>query len=71
MASIDIAERRRPQDGRIKVTVGEKEMDLRVSIIPTNHGQSAVLRLLDKDNIKIGIRQLGLADRNFVISSSF
>ena len=67
LASIDIAERRRPQDGRIKVTVGEKEMDLRVSIIPTNHGQSAVLRLLDKDNIKIGIRQLGLADRNFVI----
>lgn len=65
LASIDIAERRRPQDGRIKVTVGEKELDLRVSIIPTNHGQSSVLRLLDKDNIKIGIRQLGLLDETF------
>ncbi len=66
LASIDIAERRRPQDGRIKVTVGEKELDLRVSIIPTNHGQSGVLRLLDKDNIKIGIRQLGLMDEVFL-----
>ncbi len=67
LAKMDIAERRRPQDGRIKVTVGEKELDLRVSIIPTNHGQSAVMRLLDKDNIKVGIRQLGLAERDFKI----
>jgi type IV pilus assembly protein PilB len=66
LASIDIAERRRPQDGRIKVTVGEKELDLRVSIIPTNHGQSSVMRLLDKENIKIGIRQLGLMDDVFM-----
>ncbi|RMF41064.1 MAG: type II/IV secretion system protein [Planctomycetota bacterium] len=67
LANMDIAERRRPQDGRIKITVGEKELDLRVSIIPTNHGQSAVMRLLDKDNIKVGIRQLGLAERDFQI----
>ena len=65
LASIDIAERRRPQDGRIKVNVGEKELDLRVSIIPTNNGQSAVLRLLDKDNIKVGVRQLGFSDDTF------
>lgn len=65
LAKMDIAERRRPQDGRIKVTVGEKELDLRVSIIPTNHGQSVVMRLLDKDNIKVGIRQLGLSEHNF------
>lgn len=65
LANIDIAERRRPQDGRIKVTVGEKELDLRVSIIPTNHGQSAVMRLLDKDSIKVGIRQLGFSEENF------
>ena len=65
LAKMDIAERRRPQDGRIKVTVGDKELDLRVSIIPTNHGQSAVMRLLDKDNIKIGIRQLGLSEETF------
>lgn len=65
LSKLDIAERRRPQDGRIKVTVGEKELDLRVSIIPTNHGQSTVMRLLDKDNIKVGIRQLGLSEYNF------
>ncbi len=67
LAKIDIAERRRPQDGRIKVTCGEKDLDLRVSIIPTSHGQSVVMRLLDKDNIKIGIRQLGLSEGNFKI----
>lgn len=67
LANMDIAERRRPQDGRIKITVGEKELDLRVSIIPTNHGQSTVMRLLDKDNIKVGIRQLGLSERDFKI----
>ena len=65
LARIDIAERRRPQDGRIKITIGDKELDLRVSVIPTNHGQSCVMRLLDKDNIKIGVRQLGLAEKTF------
>ncbi len=60
LAKMDIAERRRPQDGRIKITVGEKQFDLRVSVLPTNHGQSVVMRLLDKDNIRVGVRQLGL-----------
>jgi type IV pilus assembly protein PilB len=62
---MDIAERRRPQDGRIKINVGEKQLDLRVSVLPTNHGQSVVMRLLDKDNIRVGVRQLGLADAEF------
>ena len=65
LSSLDIAERRRPQDGRIKITAGEKELDLRVSVIPTNHGQSVVMRLLDKDNIKVGIRQLGFSEEDF------
>jgi type IV pilus assembly protein PilB len=65
LAKMDIAERRRPQDGRIKITVGDKELDLRVSIIPTSHGQSCVMRLLDKDNIKVGVKQLGLSEENF------
>jgi len=65
LAKLDIAERRRMQDGRIKVTVGEKELDLRVSIIPTNHGQSAVMRILDKDSIKVGLRQLGFAEEDY------
>jgi type IV pilus assembly protein PilB len=65
LAKMDIAERRRCQDGRIKITAGGKELDLRVSMLPTNHGQSCVMRLLDKDNIKIGVRQLGLSERDF------
>lgn len=65
LSKIDISEKRRPTDGRIKITVGDKQLDLRVSIIPTNHGQSAVMRLLDKDNIKVGVRQLGLSERDF------
>jgi type IV pilus assembly protein PilB len=65
LAKLDIAERRRTQDGRIKVTVGEKELDLRVSIIPSAHGQSVVMRILDKDNIKIGLKQLGFGEEDF------
>jgi len=70
LSKLDIAERRRPQDGRIKISVGDKQLDLRVSIIPTNHGQSVVMRLLDKDNIKVGVRQLGLSERDFKIFQS-
>jgi type IV pilus assembly protein PilB len=65
LAKMDIAERRRTQDGRIKITAGGKELDLRVSMLPTTHGQSCVMRLLDKDNIKVGVRQLGLSDADF------
>ncbi len=65
LAKLDIAERRRTQDGRIKVTVGEKELDLRVSIIPTSHGQSIVMRILDKDNIRVGLKQLGFGEDDF------
>ena len=65
LSKLDIAEKRRPQDGRIKITVGEKELDLRVSIIPASHGSSTVMRILDKDNIKIGLRQLGFIEGNF------
>ena len=45
--------------------MGEKDLDLRVSVIPTNHGQSVVMRILDKDNIKVGLRQLGFSDDDF------
>ncbi|TWT88988.1 Type II/IV secretion system protein [Pseudobythopirellula maris] len=67
VAKMDIAERRRTQDGRIKITAGGKELDLRVSMLPTSHGQSCVMRLLDKDNIKVGVRQLGLSERDFKV----
>jgi len=65
MGRIDISEKRRPQDGRIKTRGGGKEIDLRVSLLPTSHGQSIVLRILDRDNIKVGIRNLGFSDENY------
>lgn len=65
MAKMDIAEKRRPQDGRIKTRAGNKDFDLRVSILPTNHGQAVVMRILDRDNIKIGIRNLGFGEDNY------
>ena len=65
MANMDIAERRRPQDGRIKLTVGNKSLDFRVSVLPTNHGQSVVMRILDKDSIKVGVRQLGMSEETY------
>jgi type IV pilus assembly protein PilB len=65
MGSIDIAEKRRPQDGRIKIIVAGKDIDLRVSLIPTVHGQSVVMRILDRDNIKVSLRDLGFADEDW------
>ncbi len=65
MAKMDISEKRRPQDGRIKTRAGTKEFDLRVSILPTNHGQAVVMRILDRDNIKVGIRNLGFGEDNY------
>jgi len=65
LARMDIAERRRPQDGRIKMNIGEKQLDLRVSILPSNWGQAVVMRILDKDNIKIGLRQLGFSEEDY------
>ena len=65
LSKLDIAERRRPQDGRIKLTADGKDYDLRVSVMPTNHGQTVVMRILDKDNLRVGIRQLGLSEGDF------
>src|SRR5205085_1914465 len=65
MSSIDIAERRRPQDGRIKMSIQGKHFDLRVSILPTNHGQSAVMRILDRGSIQVSIKDLGFAEDDY------
>jgi general secretion pathway protein E/type IV pilus assembly protein PilB len=59
MSNMSIAERRLPQDGRIKLNLFGKAIDLRVSVIPTAHGESIVLRLLDKSNLLLGLGQLG------------
>jgi general secretion pathway protein E len=59
MASLDIAERRLPQDGRIKLRIQGKEIDLRVSTVPTMHGESVVMRILDKGGVPLDFASLG------------
>jgi type IV pilus assembly protein PilB len=58
-AVMSIAERRIPQDGRIQINVGGKTIDLRVSCLPTQHGESIVMRILDKSGLKLGLAELG------------
>jgi len=60
MAQLDIAEKRLPQDGRITLRVGGKAVDVRVSTLPTGHGERAVLRLLDKESGKLDLHHLGM-----------
>ncbi|MCK4887920.1 MAG: Flp pilus assembly complex ATPase component TadA, partial [Planctomycetes bacterium] len=60
MAAMDIAERRMPQDGRCSVRLGQREVDLRVSTVPTSYGERSVLRLLDKSTAVYGLHELGL-----------
>ncbi len=60
MSALDIAERRKPQDGRFKIKAMGKEVDVRVSILPTVHGEKVVMRILDKANLAPGLASLGL-----------
>lgn len=61
LAELDIAERRAPQDGRIRVRLEARELDLRISTVPTLHGESVVLRLLDRGGQAVGLGDLGMA----------
>ncbi len=65
MSSLDIAERRLPQDGRMRVKVSGRDYDLRVSVLPTVHGEKIVLRVLDKTNLSASIDKLGLDAETF------
>jgi type IV pilus assembly protein PilB len=65
MSCLDIAERRLPQDGRMRVRVGGKDYDMRVSIMPTVHGEKIVLRVLDKTNLSASLDKLGLDPDTF------
>ena len=59
MANMKLSERRIPQDGRIQIKVKGRELDLRVSTVPTGHGESIVMRILDKQNLSLGLPELG------------
>ena len=65
LASLNIAERRIPQDGRIKITIAGRAVDLRVSTLPTQFGESVVLRVLDQAAVQLDITQLGMPDDVF------
>ena len=65
MANMNIAERRIPQDGRIVKQIGERQVDMRVSTLPTHHGESVVLRVLDRSSVNLTLENLGLPDSLF------
>ncbi|PJB95644.1 MAG: type II secretion system protein GspE [Nitrospirae bacterium CG_4_9_14_0_8_um_filter_70_14] len=64
MANLNIAEKRLPQDGRIKIKVADKEVDIRVSVIPTAFGERVVMRLLDKETVLYGLDEIGFDARH-------
>ena len=64
LSHLDIAEKRLPQDGRIKLKLGGKEIDVRVSIIPMIHGEAVVMRILHRGTAMLGTKNLGMADRD-------
>ncbi len=61
LANLDVAERRVPQDGKIRVRIGKRDLDIRVSIVPTTFGERAVLRLLDRSGSMLTLEELGLS----------
>ncbi len=64
MAKLDIAEKRVPQDGRITLRIAGRAVDVRVSTMPSNHGERVVLRLLDKNNARLNLKDLGMTEKN-------
>ena len=67
LAKLDIAEKRVPQDGRIKIVISGREIDVRVSVIPMIHGEAIVLRLLDRTSVLLGLDRLGMSARDLGI----
>jgi type IV pilus assembly protein PilB len=66
LAELDISEQRVPQDGRIGITIGSKEIDIRVSTLPTIRGEAVVMRLLDKSRLLLGLEDLGFSEENYL-----
>jgi type IV pilus assembly protein PilB len=67
MANLDISERRLPQDGRIRCTVGGRKLDLRMSTLPNGHGEKTVLRILDTKSINVNLEDLGFAEDQLIM----
>lgn len=69
LSQLDIAEKRLPQDGRIKIRIDKREVDIRVSVIPMLHGEAIVLRLLDRSSVLLGLEDLGMSQEDLGILS--
>jgi len=70
MASLDIAERRLPQDGRVELVVAGNPVDLRVAVLPTMHGESVVMRVLDRSNVELSLDRVGLREKDLEVVES-
>jgi general secretion pathway protein E/type IV pilus assembly protein PilB len=70
LSKLDIAEKRVPQDGRIKIRIADREIDVRVSVIPMLHGEAVVLRLLDRSSVLLGLDKLGMSQRDLKITAT-
>ncbi len=70
LSKLDIAEKRIPQDGRIKIRISGHEIDVRVSVIPMLYGEAVVLRLLDRSSILLGLNKLGMSDRDLDLTKT-
>lgn len=70
LSKLDIAEKRIPQDGRIKILIGGHEIDVRVSVIPMLYGEAVVLRLLDRSSVLLGLDKLGMSDRDLNVTKT-
>ena len=68
LSKLDIAEKRVPQDGRIKIRIAGREIDVRVSVIPMLYGEAVVLRLLDRSSVLLGLNKLGMSERDLGIT---
>jgi general secretion pathway protein E len=64
MGDLNIAEKRLPQDGRIQIRIGGKDIDVRLNVVPTSHGERAVMRLQDRSNVVLNIEQIGFSEEN-------
>ena len=69
MGKMDIAERRIPQDGRSTIKIGDTEVDVRISSVPTNHGERIVMRLLDKSTNVYKLGEIGLSDLAILLAN--
>ena len=70
LSKLDIAEKRVPQDGRIKILIADHEIDVRVSVIPMLYGEAVVLRLLDRSSVLLGLDKLGMSERDLKVTET-